>query len=61
MLAGLGGKENREGLRSYMLMVRWFALVPIEVGVDPLKSNSKGYVKPIYNDEGKRRSRGSQI
>ena len=44
-----------------MLMVRWFALVPIEVGVDPLKSNSKGYVKPIYNDEGKRRSRGSQI
>ncbi len=45
-----------------MLMVRWFALVPIEVGVEPLKSNSKGYVKPIYDDdEGKRRSRGSQI
>jgi len=55
MLAGLGGKENREGLRSYMLMVRWFALVPIEVGVDPPKSNLKGYVKPIYDDEGKKK------
>jgi hypothetical protein len=34
-----------------MSMVRWFALVPIEVGVEPLKSNSKGYVKPIYDDD----------
>ena len=28
--------------------------VPIEVGVDPPKSNLKGYVKPIYNDEGEK-------
>jgi hypothetical protein len=35
------------------------AHIPIEVGADPPKSNKKDYVKPIYDDEGKRRSRGS--
>ncbi|MFZ8823135.1 MAG: zinc ribbon domain-containing protein, partial [Desulfurococcales archaeon] len=30
---------------------RWFALVPIEVGVDPPKSNKRGYVKPNYRDK----------
>jgi putative transposase len=35
---------------------RWFALVPIEVGVEPPKSNLKGYVKPLYDDdEGKKK------
>ncbi len=54
------GKQGR--LEIIYVNGRWFALVPIEVGVEPPKSNSKGYVKPIYdNDEGKRRSRGSQI
>ena len=43
-MAGLGGKESREGLRSYMLMVRWFALVPIEVGVET-KIKFKGLCK----------------
>jgi hypothetical protein len=35
---------------------RWFAYTPIEVGVEPVRSNPKGYVKPIYG-EGKKMKR----
>jgi len=48
------GKQGR--LEIIYVNGRWFALVPIEVGVDPPKSNPKGYVKPIYDDdEGKKK------
>ena len=47
------GKQGR--LEIIYVNGRWFALVPIEVGVDPPKSNLKGYVKPIYDDEGKKK------
>jgi hypothetical protein len=40
-----------------MLMVGGFAHLPIEVGVDPPRSNPKGYVKPIYDDEEKKKKR----
>jgi putative transposase len=49
------GKQGR--LEIIYVNGRWFALVPIEVGVEPPKSNPKGYVKPIYNDEGKKKKR----
>jgi putative transposase len=34
---------------------RWQAYIPIEVGVDPARSNKKGYVKPIHVEEEKKR------
>jgi putative transposase len=43
------GKQGR--LEIIYVNGRWFALVPIEVGVDPPKSNLKGYVKPDYKDK----------
>jgi putative transposase len=44
--------EGRQGrLEIIYVNGRWFALVPIEVGVDPPKSNPKGYVKPNYKDK----------
>jgi transposase len=43
------GKQGR--LEIIYVNGRWFALVPIEVGVDPPKSNKRGYVKPNYRDE----------
>jgi putative transposase len=49
------GKQGR--LEIIYVNGRWFALVPIEVGVDPPKSNLKGYVKPIYDDEEKKKKR----
>jgi putative transposase len=30
---------------------RWFVYIPIEVGVDPPKSNPRGYIKPSYKDK----------
>jgi putative transposase len=50
MLAGSGGRVSRE-VEIIYVNGRWFALVPIEVGVDPPKSNPKGYVKPNYKDK----------
>jgi putative transposase len=49
--------EGRQGrLEIIYVNGRWFAHLPIEVGVDPPKSNLKGYVKPIYDDdEGKKK------
>jgi putative transposase len=55
MLVGLGGKENRVGLEIIYVNGRWFAHLPIEVGVEPPKSNPKGYVKPIYDAEEKKK------
>jgi putative transposase len=43
------GKQGR--LEIIYVNGRWFALVSIEVGVDPPKSNPKGYVKPNYKDK----------
>jgi len=43
------GKQGR--LEIIYVNGRWFALVPIEVGVDPPKSNPRGYVKPNYKDK----------
>jgi putative transposase len=43
------GKQGR--LEIIYVNGRWFALVPIEVGVDPPKSNKRGYVKPNYKDK----------
>jgi putative transposase len=48
MLAGSGGKENKEGLRLIYEASRWSTLVPIEVGREPHSSNPKGYIKPNY-------------
>ncbi|MDT7889375.1 MAG: hypothetical protein RQ885_10440 [Desulfurococcales archaeon] len=36
---------------------RWFALVPIEVSMNPPKSNPKGYIKPIYDDAKKKKKK----
>ena len=43
------GKQGR--LEIICVNGRWFAHLPIEVGVDPPKSNSKGYVKPNYKNK----------
>jgi putative transposase len=43
------GKQGR--LEIVYVNGRWFALVSIEVGVDPPKSNMRGYVKPNYKDK----------
>jgi putative transposase len=44
--------EGRQGrLEIIYVNDRWFALVPIEVGVKPPKSNRRGYVKPNYKDK----------
>jgi putative transposase len=49
------GKQGR--LEIIYVNGRWFALVPIEVGIDPPKSNPKGYIKPLYDDEEKKKKR----
>ncbi len=43
------GKQGR--LEIIYVNGRWFAHIPIEVGVEPPKSNPKGYVKPNYKDK----------
>ncbi|MDT7887644.1 MAG: transposase [Desulfurococcales archaeon] len=53
------GKQGR--LEIIYVNGRWFALVPIEVGVDPPKSNKKGYVKPIHDDEEERKKKKRRI
>jgi len=49
------GRIKWEGKQGRLEIIyeagRWFAYIPIEVGVDPSKSNPKGYVKPNYRDE----------
>ncbi|MDT7888840.1 MAG: transposase [Desulfurococcales archaeon] len=37
------------------------ASIHIEVGVEPAKSNPKGYVKPIYDDEEERKKKKRRI
>jgi putative transposase len=43
------GKQGR--LEIIYINGRWFAHIPIEVAVDPPKSNKRGYVKPNYKDK----------
>jgi putative transposase len=43
------GKQGR--LEIIYVNGRWFAHLPIEIDVDPPKSNPKGYVKPNYKDK----------
>ena len=49
------GRIRWEGKQGRLEIIyeagKWFAHLPIEVGADPPKSNPKGYVKPIYDDE----------
>jgi len=49
------GRIRWEGKQGRLEIIyeanRWFAYIPIEVGVDPPKSNLKGYIKPNYRDE----------
>jgi len=49
------GKQGR--LEIIYVNGRWFAHLPIEVGVDPPKSNPKGYVKPIYEDDERKKKK----
>ena len=57
------GRIRREGRQGRLEIIygadRWRAHIPIEVDVDPPKSNKRGYVKPIYDDGGKRKREGS--
>ena len=54
--------EGRQGrLEIKYVNGRWFAFVPIEVGVDPPKSNPKGYVKSIYDEEEERKKKKRRI
>ena len=43
------GKQGR--LEIIYVNGRWFAHLPIEIDVDPPKSNKRGYVKPNYKDK----------
>ncbi|WP_238136389.1 transposase [Thermoproteus sp. CP80] len=49
------GRIRWEGKQGRLEIIyeadRWFAYIPIEVGVDPPKSNLKGYIKPNYKDK----------
>jgi len=49
------GRIKWEGKQGRLEIIyeagRWFAYIPIEVGVDPSKSNPKGYIKPNYRDK----------
>ncbi len=49
------GRIRWEGKQGRLEIIyeagRWFAYIPIEVGVDPSKSNPKGYIKPNYKDK----------
>jgi hypothetical protein len=44
----VGGKQGR--LEIVYVNGRWFTYLPIEVGVEPARSNPRGYVKPKYRD-----------
>jgi putative transposase len=48
---------KRGGLEIIYEASRWQAHIPIEVSVDPPKSNKRGYVKPIYDEERKKKKR----
>jgi putative transposase len=56
-----GGRIRWEGKQGRLEIIyvngRWFAHIPIEVGIDPPKSNPKGYVKPIYDDEERKKKK----
>jgi len=49
------GRIKWEGKQGRLEIIyeagEWFAHLPIEVGVEPPKSNKRGYVKPNYKDK----------
>ena len=50
--------ESKRGrLEIIYVNGRWFAHPPIEVDVDPPKSNKRGYVKPIYDDDERKKKK----
>ena len=49
------GKQGR--LEIIYVNGRWQAHIPIEIGVDPPKSNKRGYVKPTYDDEERKKKK----
>ena len=55
------GRIRWEGKKGRLEIIyeagRWLALVTIEVGLDPPKSNKRGYVKPIYDDEERKKKK----
>jgi hypothetical protein len=55
------GRIRWEGKQRRLEIVyeagRWQAYIPIEVGVEPPKSNPKGYIKPIYDDEERKKKK----
>ncbi len=59
------GRIRWEGKQGRLEIIyetgRWFAYIPIEVGVDPSKSNPKGYIKPNYKDKKNRISNPRSI
>jgi len=52
---GYVGRIKWEGKQGRLEIIyeagRWFAYIPIEVGVDPPKSNLKGYIRSNYRDK----------
>ena len=59
------GRIKWEGKQGRLEIIyeanRWFAYIPIEVGVKPSKSNLKGYIKPSYKDKKNRISNPRSI
>jgi len=55
------GRIRWEGKQGRLEIVyeagRWQAYIPIEAGVEPPKSNKRGYVKPIYDDEERKKKK----
>ena len=50
--------ESKRGrLEIIYVNGRWFAHPPIEVDVDPPKSNKRGYVKHIYDDDERKKKK----
>jgi len=49
------GRIKWEGKQGRLEIIyetgRWFVYIPIEVGVEPSKSNPQGYIKPSYKDK----------
>jgi putative transposase len=59
------GRIRWEGKQGRLEIIyeagRWFAYISIEVGVEPSKSNPKGYIKPNYKDKKNRISNPRSI
>ncbi|MDT7887718.1 MAG: transposase [Desulfurococcales archaeon] len=59
------GRIRWEGKQGRLEIIygagRWQAYIPIEVGVEPARSNLRGYVKSIYDDEEERKKKKQRI